>query len=178
MAHYFSPEELLSSQKLVTVITKEDMNYLFYLDPASRSGDGHVLRKGREIKIPIWMARLLAKEKKVEISTPMYMSKEVLQRLDTDPEIQQLDERCKDYYSVVSHIAHGLPDKRDLILKTLLKTFQKRFETIAQHSDQLQWLKEKESHKGKYSSEEKKVIRAFKRQIKRRKMKQDEKYAK
>ncbi len=124
---YWSVDAFLSEEENVAVKLKCDAKNLAYLDPQSEPGSKH-MEKGRELKIPLWLAVPLAQKDFVDIATPNYFGNAYKDTMKADPTTLNLKERCQYLYEVGLRLAQYIGDES--LTKLLGEVFQLRYRKI------------------------------------------------
>ena len=124
---YWNIDDFLAEEEQVLVRFDNDGKDLSYLDPQADPTDKDI-HKGKELKLPLWLAQSLAEKNYIHIAAPLYLKKAYKDTMKADPSSANLRERSSYIYETGKALKSYLGDE-DLIA-TLRLVFEERFKKI------------------------------------------------
>ena len=88
-------------EQMVSCQFTTDAKGLGYLDEHGQED----LKEGSTVEVPYWAAKVLAKNRLVQVQVPPYFGEQFKRNLLADPKVVNLSERCDVFYSFGLHVA-------------------------------------------------------------------------
>jgi GINS complex subunit 3 len=129
--NYWSKEEFLAEEEQVLSRFDCDGKGLAYLDPQADPKEEDI-QKGKEVKLPLWLALNLAEKDYLHIDAPLYLKSAYKDTMKADPTSVNLKERSSYLYETGKTLQNFINDP-DLI-PTLKTVFKERYKKIVDYA--------------------------------------------
>ena len=128
---YLSCEDVSAQSQRVTCCFLRSVRGIGFVDASCESTD---VAAGAKLELPLWLARVFAARKVVEIELPKGYSETYREILQADASVVDLHKLGPDYYKFAQHLLSlGVKDGAD-IAKSLVSAFHQRFHHILDFS--------------------------------------------
>ena len=133
--NYWSMEDFLAEEEQVLSRFDYDGKGLTYLDPQANPREEDI-QKGKEVKLPLWLALNLAEKGYLHIEAPLYLKSAYKDTMKADPTLVNLKERSSYFYETGKALQNLINDP-DLI-PTLRIVFKERYKKIVDYASSTQ----------------------------------------